>query len=139
MDPRSPDSEARRPSRRFAPDELRAFERLLQRRRQVLLGNVRRLEDEACRKGSDAAGDLSTMPLHPADQATDTHQQDMSLVFMENESVRLQDIEEALERIREDRFGLCEECDREIALERLRAIPYAPLCVDCQRRQEEAA
>jgi DnaK suppressor protein len=63
----------------------------------------------------------------------------MSLVFMENENVQIQDIEEALERLREDRFGLCEECEHEIALERLRAIPYAPLCVDCKRRQEEAA
>jgi DnaK suppressor protein len=129
----------RRSSVRFSEEELRAFERLLQRRRSILMGNVRRLEDEACRKGADAAGDLSTMPLHPADMATDTQQQDMSLLFMENENVRLQDIEEALERIQEDRFGLCEECDKEIALERLRAIPYAPLCVDCKRRQEEAA
>lgn len=134
-----PSDSPRRASRRFAPDELRAFERLLQRRRAFLLGNVRKLEDEACRKGSDAAGDLSTMPLHPADLATDTQQQDMSLFFMENENVQIQDIEEALERIQEDRFGLCEECDREIALERLRAIPYAPLCVECKRRQEEAA
>jgi RNA polymerase-binding protein DksA len=142
MDPHPeplPPSEPRRSSKRFAPEELRAFERLLQRRRQFLLGNVRRLEDEACRKGSDAAGDLSSIPIHPADLATDTQQQDMSLVFMENENVQIQDIEEALERIHEDRFGLCEECDHEIALERLRAIPYAPLCVDCQRRQEEEA
>src|SRR5687767_12131447 len=95
----------RRSSVRFSEDELRAFERLLQRRRGILMGNVRRLEDEACRKGADAAGDLSTMPLHPADMATDTQQQDMSLLFMENENVRLQDIEEALERIKEDRFG----------------------------------
>jgi len=63
----------------------------------------------------------------------------MSLVFMENENVQLQDIEEALERIRDDRFGLCEECGCEIAFERLRAIPYAPLCLDCKRREEEAA
>ena len=140
MDSHPPSSgPSRRSSVRFAEDELRAFERLLQRRRAILMGNVRRLEDEACRKGADAAGDLSTMPLHPADMATDTQQQDMSLLFMENENVRLQDIEEALERIHEDRFGLCEECGNEIALERLRAIPYAPLCVDCKRRQEEAA
>jgi len=140
MDSHAPSSgPSRRSSVRFAEDELRAFERLLQRRRAILMGNVRRLEDEACRKGADAAGDLSTMPLHPADMATDTQQQDMSLLFMENENVRLQDIEEALERIHEDRFGLCEECGNEIALERLRAIPYAPLCVDCKRRQEEAA
>ena len=139
MDAHPPSGPSRRSSERFSEDELRAFERLLQRRRAILMGNVRRLEDEACRKGSDAAGDLSTIPLHPADMATDTQQQDMSLLFMQNENVRLQDIEEALERIQENRFGLCEECEQEIALERLRAIPYAPLCVDCKRRQEEAA
>lgn len=130
---------SRKASGRFSAEELRAFERLLQRRRTLLTGNMRKLEDEACRKGSDAAGDLSSIPLHPADMATDMQQQDMSLLFMENENVQLQDVEEALERIREDRFGLCEECDREIALDRLRAIPYASLCVDCKRRQEEAA
>jgi len=139
MDSHPPPGPSRRSSVRFEGDELRAFERLLQRRRAILMGNVRRLEDEACRKGADAAGDLSTMPLHPADMATDTQQQDMSLLFMQNENVRIQDIEEALERIQEDRFGLCEECEQEIALERLRAIPYAPLCMDCKRRQEEAA
>lgn len=119
--------------------DLKAFERLLLRRRALLAGNVRRLEDEACRKGSDAAGDLSTVPIHPADMATDTQQQDMSLTFMENENVQLQEIDDALERIREARFGRCEECGGEIALERLRAIPYASLCVDCRRREEEAA
>jgi len=134
-----PSEPSRKSSRRFAADELRAFERLLQRRRTLLMGNMRKLEDEACRKGSDAAGDLSTVPLHPADMATDLQQQDMSLLFMQNENVQLQDIEEALERIQEDRFGLCEECEHEIALDRLRAIPYASLCVDCKRRQEEAA
>jgi DnaK suppressor protein len=139
MEPPSTSEPSRKPSQRFSADELRAFERLLQRRRTVLTGNMRRLEDEACRKGSDGAGDQSTIPLHPADLATDTQEQDLSLFFMENENVQLQDIEDALERIREDRFGLCEECEREIVLERLRAIPYAPLCVDCQRRQEEAA
>jgi len=140
MDPQSsPASEPRRSSKRFSSEELRAFEHQLQQRRQFLLGNVRRLEDEACRKGSDAAGDLSTIPLHPADLATDMQQQDMSLVFMENENVQLQDIEDALERLDEDRFGLCEECEHEIAVDRLRAIPYASLCVDCKRRQEEAA
>lgn len=138
MDP-LPSEPSRKSSTRFPADELRAFERLLQRRRTMLSGNMRRLEDEACRKGSDAAGDQSTVPLHPADMASDVQDQDLSLMFMENENVQLQDIEEALLRIREGRFGTCEECEREIALERLRAIPYAPLCLDCQRRQEEEA
>src|SRR5205823_14641967 len=109
MDRRSqalpPSQPSRRSSKRFAPDELRAFKRLLLRRRALLTGNVQKLEDEACRKGSEAAGDLSTMPLHPADIATDTQQQDMSVYFMENENGQLQNIEDALERSAEDKPG----------------------------------
>jgi DnaK suppressor protein len=136
---RSSHESSRSTSKRFAAVELRAFQRLLQRRLTFLRGNVRKLEDEACHNGSDASGDLSKTPLHPADQATDIHEQNMSLLFMENENLQIQDIEDALERIREELFGLCEECEREIALERLRAIPYTRLCVDCKRREEEAA
>ncbi len=124
-------------SSRFAPEELRAFEILLRRRRDFLLGNVQKLEDEACRKGVEAAGDLSTLPLHLADLATDTQQQEMSFAFMESEQGQLQAIEDSLESLRDGTFGSCENCDREIAFDRLRAIPYARLCLECKRREEE--
>ena len=45
-----PSQPSRRSSERFATDGLRAFERLLQRRRVFLLGNVRKLEDEALKR-----------------------------------------------------------------------------------------
>jgi DnaK suppressor protein len=55
---------------------------------------------------------------------------------MENESDELQEIEEALERIRDGSFGLCESCKKKIPKERLKAIPYTRLCVNCKKKEE---
>ena len=54
----------------------------------------------------------------------------------ERESNELDRIEDTLERIRTGRYGECEECGHGISLERLQALPYAALCVKCQRATE---
>jgi RNA polymerase-binding transcription factor DksA len=116
--------------------ELSEFKAILTRRRRLLLGDVKGLEGEAMKKGSDAAGDLSTLPMHLADLGTDSFEQDISLGLMENESDEIREIEEALERIREGIFGLCEGCKKRVPKERLRAIPYTRLCVNCKKKEE---
>ena len=52
------------------------------------------------------------------------------------ESHELHAIEEALERMREGRYGLCDECGESISTERLQALPYATMCIACQRAKE---
>ena len=116
--------------------ELKEFKNLLLARKAVLQGDVKTLEDEACKKGTDAAGDLSTLPMHLADLGTDSFEQDITLGLMENESDELNEIEEALERIKDGSFGLCESCKKKIPKERLKAIPYARLCVNCKKKEE---
>ncbi len=116
--------------------ELAEFKAVLVLRRRVLMGDVKGLENEAMKKGSDAAGDLSTLPMHLADLGTDSFEQDISLGLMENESDEIHEIEEALDRIREGTFGLCEGCRKKIPKERLRAIPYTRLCVNCKKKEE---
>lgn len=49
---------------------------------------------------------------------------------------RLQAIEDALRRIGDGTFGICEDCEEEIAVGRLNAMPFASRCVDCQERYE---
>jgi DnaK suppressor protein len=120
----------------LSKSELNEFKALLLQRKGVLQGDVKTLEDEACKKGSDAAGDLSTLPMHLADLGTDSHEQDISLGLMENESDEIQEIQEAFERIKDGSFGLCENCRKKIPKERLRAIPYARLCVSCKKKEE---
>ena len=48
----------------------------------------------------------------------------------------LRDVEQALGKMEAGTYGLCERCGQQIAEERLRAIPHATLCIDCQRQRE---
>ena len=122
----------------MSKSELAEFKALLLQRKKILQGDVKTLEDEGCKKGTDAAGDLSTLPMHLADLGTDSFEQDITLGLMENESDELHEIEEALERIKDGSFGLCESCKKKIPKERLKAIPYARLCVNCKKKEEGA-
>ena len=116
--------------------ELNEFKTLLLLRKRKLQGDVTTLEGEAMKKGSDAAGDLSTLPMHLADMGTDSFEQDMSLGLMETETDELHEIEEAFERMKDGSYGLCENCRKKIPKERLKAIPYARLCVNCKMKEE---
>jgi RNA polymerase-binding transcription factor DksA len=127
--------EARKSAPSFSSEELQELEDLLLNRRAFLLGNVQRLEDQAFRDGAE---ERSGVPIHPAELATDNYLLDMSLAFIENESGRLQEIDDALERLRDGSFGRCEGCDEVVAIERLRAVPYARFCVHCQTAQEQS-
>jgi RNA polymerase-binding transcription factor DksA len=115
--------------------ELQEYKNLLLVRKRVLQGDVKGLENEAMKKGGDG-GDLSTLPMHLADLGTDNFEQDLSLGLMESESDELQQIEEAFERIIDGSFGLCETCKKKIPKERLKAIPYARLCIGCKMKEE---
>lgn len=118
--------------------ETEVFRKWLLDRREALSGNVQKMEDEALRRSrQDASGDLSSMPIHMADLGSDTFDQDFTLGLIENEEEELEAIEEALNRIEEGTFGVCEECEKAIAKERMKAIPHAALCLDCKKKEED--
>lgn len=121
----------------YSKSDLDTYRAWLLDRRNALSGNVTKMEDEALRRSrQDATGDLSSMPIHMADMGSDTFEQDFTLGLIENEEAELGAIEEALERIEEGTFGVCEECQKAIPKERLKAIPHAALCLECKRKEE---
>src|SRR5688572_1084928 len=61
----------------------------------------------------------------------------MDFALMEMESETLRKIDEAIRRLGEGSYGACRECDEEISEARLRALPFANLCRDCQAEEEE--
>ncbi len=90
------------------------------------------------------AGDLSLLKELRAqtagdvvDAALDSAQDEISSQLAEVESRELASIENALERMREGQYGICEGCACSIPMARLNALPYATLCIDCQREQEK--
>ena len=76
-----------------------------------------------------AAGDV-------VDAALDSAQDEISSQLAEVESRELACIENALERMRDGQYGVCEACSCSIPMARLNALPYATMCIDCQREQE---
>jgi len=123
-------------SHRFSKKELVAFRDLLLRRRGELAGTVLRLGEEALPQPRGKNGDLSALPSHIADQGTENFEQEFALGILESESSTLEEIDQALERIREGTFGICEICEKLIPKARLRARPQASLCVECKQREE---
>jgi len=116
--------------------ELERFKKLLERRRVQLSGEVERVADDALQNRQAAAGDLSSMPIHMADIASDNFEKEMHLDFMQMESAELRDITDALSRIEEGTFGTCESCGDPIPKSRLAVMPHARLCIECKREEE---
>ena len=90
------------------------------------------------------AGDLSLLKElrqqtsgDVVDAALDSAQDEISSQLAEVESRELANIENALEQMREGRYGICEMCETNIPLARLQALPYATLCIQCQREAEK--
>ena len=117
--------------------ELEKFKELLLLKRDLLSGNVNSLELQALRRSrQQSSGDLSNMPIHMADIGSDNFEQEFTLGLIENEEEVLRAIDEALKRIEDGTFGPCQSCGKPIRKTRLKAIPYAGLCIKCQREEE---
>jgi DnaK suppressor protein len=119
----------------FAKEELERFEQSLLERRRVLMQDVQGMEEEDFHDASEN----SRLTTHLADLGSDRAASDVSLGRRESATHEVQQIDEALERVRDGSFGLCENCDLRIARDRIEAIPYARLCLPCKQEEEKAA
>ena len=73
------------------------------------------------------------------DLASEERDREINLILSDRERVKLKQIDEAVERLDEGAYGVCESCGLEIAEERLVAMPFSRLCRDCQQDQEREA
>lgn len=69
---------------------------------------------------------------HMADDGTEAFDQAASLALHRNEQALLDQVQRALTRMDKGTYGVCERCGEEIDYARLKAIPYAALCIRCQ-------
>ncbi|MDO8434533.1 MAG: TraR/DksA family transcriptional regulator [Candidatus Binatus sp.] len=73
------------------------------------------------------------------DLASEERDREISFILSDRERVKLKQVEDALARIADNSYGVCESCGLEIAEERLSAMPFTRLCRDCQQDQEREA
>lgn len=70
------------------------------------------------------------------DIATDNLEHELNYIFEEREREKLFNINNALARIKEGNYGECDDCGDDIEVERLLALPFTRLCLDCKSKQE---
>ncbi len=87
-------------------------------------------------KGNDLSVDDSETP-DPVDLAVRNYSKNVMLAVSENESRQLALIDEALVRIEDEEYGVCQNCEKEINPKRLAAIPWARFCLNCQQLLEQ--
>ena len=115
----------------MTPEQRKQIEaRLIEERDRTMKLLDRYADQHEAADEEDQAGDLSKMPLHMADQGTDTMQQELDAVMVDRESKTLAEIDAALERMYQhpETFGVCEQTGKPISFERLDIVPWARTC-----------
>ena len=126
---------AKTPGGQMARDRYAELKRILEERRREIMSEV---QD----KIRDVRTENSNSPTHGVLDAAETSESDIqdeiefALIQMKAET--LSKIDEALRRLEEGTFGYCFECGEEISERRLRALPFALRCKDCEEAREMA-
>jgi DnaK suppressor protein len=105
-----------------------AIWRELKKQRQAILDETGEVLTK--REGPEAFPDVS-------DQASAEVDQNFTMRIKEREQKLLKKIDEALDRLKNNTYGICERCEEEIPYQRLKARPVTTLCIDCKTLQEQ--
>jgi RNA polymerase-binding transcription factor DksA len=85
--------------------------------------------------GGNGGSELSNAPFHLGDMGTEEYLYDLNTTLLANEQFIAAEAREALRRMDEKRYGLCESCGKPIVKDRLEAIPFTRFCVGCAEEQ----
>jgi DnaK suppressor protein len=113
-------------------DQREELGELLERERRKLVRRLRRF-------GEDMGNlDSSDFSQHMAEAAAASSDREKAFLLASEEGRRLIEVDRALERLAREAasFGVCRSCGTEISFQRLEALPYADLCIDCKRIEE---
>jgi DnaK suppressor protein len=114
-------------------DRYSELKRILEERRREIMDQVQgKIRDVR----SEGANNPNSGVLDAAETSEADIQDDIEFALIQMKSETLNKIEEALHRLEEGTFGYCFECGEEISERRLRALPFAVRCKDCEEARE---
>ena len=104
----------------------------LEEERDRLLAEAEQLSHRASSCEQIASGERET---HPADAASERAEREIDVARRGSLETRVSDVEAALSKLEAGQYGQCEDCGRPIPVARLRALPWARRCIDCESRR----
>lgn len=85
----------------------------------------------------DVSGNLSGYSQHMAETAADSFEREKNIKLLSSVTHIVQEINNALHKMEDGSYGICENCGKEISFMRLKALPYAQFCIDCKKDMEK--
>lgn len=117
--------------------DLKAFRSVLLQERERLVTELQRIESRTARRETALlGGEPAQYDDHMAELASEAFDREQDLASHDSLVGMLEEVNVALEKMSRDSYGLCDVCGGDIGLHRLRALPYANLCLHCQSRVE---
>ncbi|MBU1006997.1 MAG: TraR/DksA family transcriptional regulator [Candidatus Omnitrophica bacterium] len=109
------------------------FKSLLVKKREETVSEISHIARENLKSQKEVQGELSDI----ADMASDSYDRELNLNIASEEQKIIYEIDEALKRIEEGKYGKCLSCGKKIPTLRLKAVPYAKHCIQCQENIEK--
>jgi len=131
--------EAKISKKSWGPEDIEYFKNLILKKREESLKEIKRLEsiamnDDALQSNSTLD---STYAYHMADVGTDSQEREKAFLWLSRENKLLSHMNNALERIKINEFGVCIECGELIPKERLEEVPHTQHCVRCKNKNKK--
>jgi DnaK suppressor protein len=118
--------------------ETDVFRTQLESERARVLAAIENLHEDNSHSLEDETGEVNASGAdnHLGDTASATYDRELEQGLEEGAEELLSKIDAALRRIDNGTYGICDNCGEPIGEERLEAMPWATLCIDCKRREE---
>jgi YteA family regulatory protein len=114
------------------------YKRRLLEEKKDLLARINFIDEQGLGEAlEDSISELSTYDNHPADVGSEVFERSKDFALREHAMISLTAVDDALNRIAEGSYGICDVCGKEIAPERLEALPSTTICRDCKEAEEK--
>ena len=105
--------------------------------------SIRQLLESRLKDAVKANGSLESIRIQqvadPVDMTTQAAERELAMHSLDRHTMLRRQLRLAIDRIKDGTFGICRDCDEEIAAKRLKAIPWAQLCIECQEKADRSA
>lgn len=117
--------------------ELKQFEKRLIEERKKILRELEYEGSQISKSQLESSGDLSAYSNHMADQGTETERRELTSQLLSTRREALSEIDLALNKINQGKYGFCESCGKAIGKRRLKFFPQARTCITCSEASQK--
>ena len=108
---------------------MKSIKDMLLKMREDLVHEIARRSKATTEPGAQDIGDI-------LDSVSEERTRELDMILTDREKRKLLQIDDALDRIEDETYGLCEDCGTKIPRARLKVLPFAKFCVECQEKNE---